>query len=117
MPNVGPIEIIILLLILIVIFGPKRIPELGRSVGQGMRNFKQSVTGRDRADEGRELERRSTEGPARPEPARTEVAGAEASPVEAGPVSAPSRGAGESEGAATAPDGSHTPDRAREPGL
>ena len=55
MPNVGPIEIIVVLLILLVIFGPKRIPELGRSVGQGMRNFKQSVTGRDTGDEPRRL--------------------------------------------------------------
>jgi len=56
MPNVGPIEIIVVLVILLVIFGPKRIPELGRSVGQGMRNFKQSVTGRDKDDEPRGLE-------------------------------------------------------------
>jgi sec-independent protein translocase protein TatA len=56
MPNVGPIEILIVLLILLVIFGPKRIPELGRSVGQGMRNFKQSVTGRDSGDQPRRLD-------------------------------------------------------------
>ena len=55
MPNVGPIEIIVVILILLVIFGPKRIPELGRSVGQGMRNFKQSVTGREHDDKPREL--------------------------------------------------------------
>ncbi|MBA3420428.1 MAG: twin-arginine translocase TatA/TatE family subunit [Thermoleophilaceae bacterium] len=60
MPNVGPIEIIVVLLILLVIFGPKRIPELGRSVGQGMRNFKQSVTGRDNGDEPRRLETERT---------------------------------------------------------
>jgi sec-independent protein translocase protein TatA len=59
MPNVGPIEIIVVLLILLVIFGPKRIPELGRSVGHGMRNFKQSVTGRDRDEEVRGLESES----------------------------------------------------------
>ncbi len=56
MPNVGPIEIVVVVLILLVIFGPKRIPELGRSVGQGMRNFKQSVTGRDTGDEPRRLD-------------------------------------------------------------
>src|SRR5215208_6465875 len=59
MPNIGPVEIIVILLILLVVFGPKRIPELGRSVGQGMRNFKDSVTGRDRGDE-RGLEARTT---------------------------------------------------------
>ena len=55
MPNVGPIEMIVVILILLVLFGPKRIPELGRSVGQGMRNFKQSVTGREHDDKPREL--------------------------------------------------------------
>jgi len=53
-----------------VIFGPRRIPELGRSVGQGMRNFKQSVTGRDRGDEGREIEdRRASTSPSESAPA------------------------------------------------
>jgi sec-independent protein translocase protein TatA len=65
MPNIGPLEIIIVLLILLVIFGPRRIPELGRSVGQGMRNFKESVTGRDRSDEGREIEARHASTPPR----------------------------------------------------
>jgi sec-independent protein translocase protein TatA len=73
MPNVGPIEIIVVILILLVIFGPKRIPELGRSVGQGMRNFKQSVTGRDRGDEPRELERERPAAPAQAEPAPVEA--------------------------------------------
>jgi sec-independent protein translocase protein TatA len=69
MPNIGPLEIIIILLILLVIFGPRRIPELGRSVGQGMRNFKQSVTGRDRGDEGREIEdRRASTSPSESAP-------------------------------------------------
>jgi sec-independent protein translocase protein TatA len=45
MPNIGPVEIIIVLIIVLVIFGPKRLPELGRSLGSGMRNFKNSVTG------------------------------------------------------------------------
>jgi sec-independent protein translocase protein TatA len=71
MPNIGPLEIIIVLLILLVIFGPRRIPELGRSVGQGMRNFKESVTGRDRGDEGREIEARRASTPQNePAPAR-----------------------------------------------
>ena len=68
MPNVGPLEIIIVLLILLVIFGPKRIPELGRSVGQGMRNFKQSVTGRDRGEDGRGAEESRAIAPGTTEP-------------------------------------------------
>lgn len=46
MPNIGPLEIIIVLVIVLIIFGPKRLPDLGRSLGSGMRNFKDSVTGR-----------------------------------------------------------------------
>ena len=48
MPNVGPLEIIIVLIIVLIIFGPKRLPDLGRSLGRGMREFKDSVTGKDR---------------------------------------------------------------------
>lgn len=43
MPNIGPLEIAIVLIIALVIFGPKRLPELGRSAGNGMREFKNSV--------------------------------------------------------------------------
>jgi sec-independent protein translocase protein TatA len=46
-PNFGPLEIGIVLLIVLVIFGPKRLPELGRSLGRGMREFKDSITGKD----------------------------------------------------------------------
>jgi sec-independent protein translocase protein TatA len=48
MPNIGPLEIVIVLIIVLVIFGPKRLPDLGRSLGRGMREFKDSVTGKDR---------------------------------------------------------------------
>lgn len=46
MPNIGPLEIVIVLVIVLVIFGPKRLPELGRSMGHGLREFKDSVTGK-----------------------------------------------------------------------
>lgn len=49
--GIGPLEIGIVLLIVLIIFGPKRIPELGRSLGAGMRGFKETVTGKDRDDE------------------------------------------------------------------
>ena len=45
MPNIGPLEIIILLVIVLVIFGPKRLPELGRGLGKGMREFKDAISG------------------------------------------------------------------------
>jgi sec-independent protein translocase protein TatA len=56
MPNIGPLEIIIVLVIVLVIFGPKRLPDLGRSLGRGMREFKDSVTGKDQDDDERPAE-------------------------------------------------------------
>jgi sec-independent protein translocase protein TatA len=47
----GPLEIVIVLVIVLVIFGPKRLPDLGRSLGRGMREFKDSVTGKDKEHE------------------------------------------------------------------
>ena len=50
----GPLELIIILVVVLVVFGPKRLPDLGRSLGRGMREFKDSVTGKDKdeLDEG-----------------------------------------------------------------
>lgn len=45
MGNIGPTEIIGLLVIALLLFGAKRLPEIGRSLGSGMREFKDSVTG------------------------------------------------------------------------
>jgi sec-independent protein translocase protein TatA len=47
MPNIGTGEIVLLLLVALLLFGAKRLPEIGRSLGKGMREFKDSVTGRD----------------------------------------------------------------------
>jgi sec-independent protein translocase protein TatA len=47
MPNLGPWEIVILVVVLLLVFGSRRLPEIGRSVGKGMREFKNSVTGKD----------------------------------------------------------------------
>jgi sec-independent protein translocase protein TatA len=50
--SIGPLEIIIVLAILLLIFGPKRLPGLGKSVGTGLREFKDSVTGdKDKDDD------------------------------------------------------------------
>jgi sec-independent protein translocase protein TatA len=48
MPTPGPLELVIVLVVVLVIFGPKRLPDLGRSLGKGMREFKDSVTGKDK---------------------------------------------------------------------
>jgi sec-independent protein translocase protein TatA len=45
--GIGPLELIIVLVIVLVIFGPKRLPGLGRSLGSGMREFKDSLSGKD----------------------------------------------------------------------
>ena len=44
--SVGPMELVIVLVIALVILGPKRLPEAGKAVGNGMREFKESISGR-----------------------------------------------------------------------
>ena len=44
-------QIAIVLVIALIVFGPKRLPELGRSLGTGMREFKDSITGKDDDDD------------------------------------------------------------------
>jgi sec-independent protein translocase protein TatA len=51
MSSIGLPEIAIVLLIVLVIFGPKRLPQLGRSLGSGMREFKDAVTGNRKDDD------------------------------------------------------------------
>jgi sec-independent protein translocase protein TatA len=45
MPNIGPLEIVVILIVALLVFGPKRLPELGRSMGKGIREFKGSLAG------------------------------------------------------------------------
>ncbi len=49
--GIGVTEMVILLIVLLVFFGPKRLPEMGRSLGKGMREFKDSISGNDNDDE------------------------------------------------------------------
>jgi sec-independent protein translocase protein TatA len=44
MPSVGPLEIVIIMVIALIVLGPKKLPEMGRSVGRGMREFKNAVS-------------------------------------------------------------------------
>jgi len=54
MPNVGPMEFIVILAIALIVLGPKRLPEVGKSLGKGMREFKESLNGEsDRDDDER----------------------------------------------------------------
>ena len=63
MPNIGPLELAIVLVIALVIFGPKRLPDLGRSLGSGMREFKNSITGKDEEEEKLEQTKGSSPSP------------------------------------------------------
>lgn len=56
MPNIGPLELAIVVIIALVIFGPKRLPELGKSLGDGMREFKSSISGDNKDDDPPEIE-------------------------------------------------------------
>jgi sec-independent protein translocase protein TatA len=49
--NIGPMELIIVLVIALLVIGPKRLPEVGKSLGKGMREFKESISGENRDDE------------------------------------------------------------------
>jgi sec-independent protein translocase protein TatA len=49
--QVGPLEIVLVLAIALIVLGPKRLPEAGRSIGRGMREFKDSLSGVDKDDD------------------------------------------------------------------
>jgi sec-independent protein translocase protein TatA len=78
---VSPWELLILLAFVLLLFGPKRLPEMGRSLGKGMREFKDSISGKDDDDK---------DEPAELPPAAA-AAPAPAAPVEDEPVPASSK--------------------------
>jgi len=51
MPNVGPLELVVILAIALIVLGPKKLPEVGRSIGKGMREFKDSISGDSKKDD------------------------------------------------------------------
>jgi sec-independent protein translocase protein TatA len=83
--SIGPTELLIILGIVLVIFGPKRLPGLGRQLGTGMREFRDSITGKgSRQDESDDDD---AEPPAKESPERLQRPEQEASPVEGEVVS------------------------------
>jgi len=82
MPNIGPLELIVILVVVLLLFGAKRLPELGRSLGSGMKEFKDSVTGKDGDSEERRTELEPGEAP---QP--TQTSAQTEAPVEAEPRS------------------------------
>jgi sec-independent protein translocase protein TatA len=53
MPSIGPMELVVVLVIALLVLGPKRLPEAGRGLGRGLREFKDSVKGIDEAPSAR----------------------------------------------------------------
>jgi sec-independent protein translocase protein TatA len=51
MPNVGPLELVVILAIALIVLGPKKLPEVGRSIGKGMREFKDSLDGKSERED------------------------------------------------------------------
>jgi sec-independent protein translocase protein TatA len=69
MPEIGITGLIVILIVALLVFGPKRLPEIGRSLGKGMREFKDSITGgHDDDDDKAELPPRSGSGEGSPPP-------------------------------------------------
>jgi len=50
MPNIGPLELGLVLIVALIILGPKKLPDMGRSLGKGMREFKTAISGDSRDD-------------------------------------------------------------------
>jgi sec-independent protein translocase protein TatA len=69
MPNIGLPEIAIILVIALIVFGPKRLPELGRSMGKGIREFKSSLSSDKDDDEVPEIEPSRADAAVQPEEA------------------------------------------------
>ncbi|MBB5232675.1 Sec-independent protein translocase subunit TatA/TatB [Deinococcus budaensis] len=68
MPNIGPAELLVILVIALLVFGPRKLPELGKSLGAGIREFRRGTAGLKE-----ELEGSLREGPAAPAPAAAPV--------------------------------------------
>lgn len=93
--GIGPLELAIVLGIVLIIFGPKRLPGLGKSLGSGMREFKESITG-DKKDDDDELTEQGalTRAEAHVEPAATAAPATSTTPPRA-PAESGTAGLGE----------------------
>jgi sec-independent protein translocase protein TatA len=61
MPSIGPMELIIVLAIALIVVGPKKLPELGKSLGGGMREFKDSISGKSEEHEAASIEAKTAD--------------------------------------------------------
>ena len=78
MPDIGPLELVIVLIIAVVVVGPKKLPQLGRSLGSGMREFKDGITGKSKDDDDADA---VDPPPQRPTPAELDPTAAESEVV------------------------------------
>jgi len=60
--QIGPLEIVLVLAIALIVLGPKRLPDAGRSVGRGLRNFQGALTGDDEPERAPEPEKQRLDG-------------------------------------------------------
>ncbi|HVP02926.1 MAG TPA: twin-arginine translocase TatA/TatE family subunit [Solirubrobacteraceae bacterium] len=92
MPDIGPLELVIILLIALVVLGPKRLPGLGKQLGTGMREFKDAITGKDKDDDAPKpaLDAAAPQQPAAPTAVQPAPA-AQPAPAPAEPVAAEPR--------------------------
>jgi sec-independent protein translocase protein TatA len=78
MPNVGPLELAIVLVVALIVLGPKRLPEVGRSLGNGIREFKDSLANESHHDDEDDETRLDVDEP--PKPVTTAAAAAPTPP-------------------------------------
>ena len=67
MPRLGPLELAIILLIVLLIFGAGRLPQIGSSLGRSMKAFKNAITGQDEADDNQPLASKTVKSPTKDE--------------------------------------------------
>ena len=82
MPNIGPAEILVILVVALLVFGPRKLPELGKSLGAGIREFRRGTAGLKEELEG------SLREPSAPAPVQTVVAQAVVPPAQGAAQSA-----------------------------
>ena len=73
MANIGPAELIVVLVIALLVLGPKRLPAAGRSLGDGIREFKESLSGRDHSDDAAISDANVAEEATAPAPAKEQI--------------------------------------------
>jgi sec-independent protein translocase protein TatA len=56
--NISPLEMIVLLVIALIVLGPQRLPEMARSLGRGMREFRAALSSDEHDDDDDEIDRR-----------------------------------------------------------